>query len=84
MCVCVNVVCLLNAQSLMPLMFGSLARLLSALVIQPAATISTILYYSDLLPRNLVINLDRLVRHEFLDPQNYFFNFLVNVMRCFW
>ncbi|PON34987.1 hypothetical protein PanWU01x14_339980 [Parasponia andersonii] len=66
----------------MPFMVRSLVRIVTALVAQPAATITTLLYYSDLLPRNL--NLERLVRHEFLAPRNYMFHFLVNFLRCFW
>ncbi|KAK6914895.1 hypothetical protein RJ641_020012 [Dillenia turbinata] len=68
--------------SLLPLMFRSLVRLVISLVDQPAATVTTILYYSDLLPRNL--NLERLVRTDLLHPENYLFHFLVNVLRCFW
>ncbi|KAL6334935.1 hypothetical protein AAG906_023740 [Vitis piasezkii] len=67
--------------SLTPLMFRSLMRLLAALVHQPAAAVTTLLYYSDLLPRHL--NLERLVRREFLDRDNYLFHFLINVLRCF-
>ncbi|KAJ8773475.1 hypothetical protein K2173_004305 [Erythroxylum novogranatense] len=68
--------------SLMPLMLKSLVRLLLPLVSQPAASVTTLLYYSDLLPRNL--NLERLVRGELLHPENHLFHFLVNIMRCFW
>ncbi|XP_034700186.1 uncharacterized protein LOC117925307 isoform X1 [Vitis riparia] len=70
------------AMSLTPLMFRSLVRLVSSLVGQPAASISTLLYYSDLLPQNIV--LERLVQHELLDQENYLFHFLINFLRCFW
>ncbi|KAF8407038.1 hypothetical protein HHK36_006163 [Tetracentron sinense] len=68
--------------ALMPLMFRSLLRLVTSLVGRPVASISTILYYSDLLPRNM--NLERLVRHDLLDQENYLFHFLINFLRCFW
>lgn len=71
-----------SLQSLTPLMFRSLVRLVSSLVGQPAASISTLLYYSDLLPQNIV--LERLVQHELLDQENYLFHFLINFLRCFW
>ncbi|KAG5229067.1 regulator of Vps4 activity in the MVB pathway protein [Salix suchowensis] len=68
--------------SLLPLMFRSLLRLISSLVSQPTASVATLLYYSNLLPRNL--NLDRLVRREFLDEENHLFHFLISLLRCFW
>ncbi|PON58638.1 hypothetical protein TorRG33x02_095900 [Trema orientale] len=69
--------------SLTPLMFKSLARLLASLIGEPAALVSTLLFYSELLPQNNV--LERLVRHEILLYQdNYLFHFLVNFLRCFW
>ncbi|EOY26774.1 hypothetical protein SCA6_019494 [Theobroma cacao] len=67
--------------SLMPLMVRPLARLLTALVAHPAASVTTLLYYSDLLPRNL--DLERLVRRDLLDRENYLFHFLINLLRCF-
>ncbi|XWS19008.1 hypothetical protein CRYUN_Cryun32bG0093700 [Craigia yunnanensis] len=66
----------------MPLMVRSLARLVTALAAQPTASVTTLLYYSNLLPRNL--NLERLVRRELLDRENYLFHFLINFLRCFW
>uniref|UniRef100_A0A6N2KX30 Uncharacterized protein n=1 Tax=Salix viminalis TaxID=40686 RepID=A0A6N2KX30_SALVM len=68
--------------SLLPLMFRSLLRLISSLVSQPTASVATLLYHSNLLPRNL--NLDRLVRREFLDEENHLFHFLISLLRCFW
>ncbi|CAL5210703.1 unnamed protein product [Lathyrus oleraceus] len=67
---------------LMPLMLTSLMKLAKALVCQPTSTLTTILYYGNLLPRNL--NLDRLVRREFLQQENYFFHFLIAMLRCVW
>ncbi|AES86656.1 hypothetical protein MtrunA17_Chr4g0004511 [Medicago truncatula] len=67
---------------LMPLMFGSLMKLAKALVCEPTTTLTTILYYGNLLPRNL--NLERLVRREFLHQENYFFHFLITMLRCVW
>ncbi|KAM3699807.1 hypothetical protein ACB098_05G052500 [Castanea mollissima] len=72
----------MDQKTIMPLMFRSIVRLLTSLVSQPAASVTTILYHSGLLPRNL--NLERLVRTEFLDRENYMFHFLINMMRCFW
>ncbi|KAJ4718145.1 putative Transmembrane protein [Melia azedarach] len=69
-------------QSIMPLMLRSLVRLVIVLVSEPAASITTLLYYSNLLPRNL--NLERLVRRELIDRDNHLFNFLINFLRCFW
>ncbi|KAH0982626.1 hypothetical protein GBA52_009803 [Prunus armeniaca] len=49
----------------MQLMLGSLVRLVTALIARPAATITTLLYHSDLLPRNFNSErLQRLVRHN--------------------
>ncbi|KAL3598433.1 hypothetical protein D5086_006351 [Populus alba] len=42
-----------------PWMFWSLVRLISALMSQPTASVTTLLYYSNLLPRNL--NLERAI-----------------------
>ncbi|KAM2407356.1 hypothetical protein ACFX1X_026552 [Malus domestica] len=68
--------------SLTPLMFRPLLRLLTSLATDPAASVSTVLYYSELLPQNII--LERLVRHELLDRENYMFHFLINFLRCFW
>ncbi|KAG2718485.1 hypothetical protein I3760_03G223000 [Carya illinoinensis] len=68
--------------SLTPLMFRSVLRLLASLIGEPAVSVSTLLYYSDLIPRNNII-LQRLVRHDLLDDENYLFHFLVNFLRCF-
>ncbi|KAG5248690.1 hypothetical protein OIU76_004620 [Salix suchowensis] len=65
-----------------PLMFWSLVRLIGALMSQPTASVTTLLYYSHLLPRNL--NLERLVRRELLDGENHLFLFLINFLRCLW
>lgn len=69
-------------QTFFPMMLRSLARLVIPLVEEPVASVSSILYYSRLLPRNL--NLERLVRSEFLHPENYLFHFLINILTCFW
>ncbi|CAM8966111.1 unnamed protein product [Rhodiola kirilowii] len=68
--------------TLAPLMLRSLARLVASMVDYPAASVTTILYYSDMLPQNG--HLERLVRHELLDDENYLFHFLINFLRCFW
>ncbi|ESW07682.1 hypothetical protein PHAVU_010G150100 [Phaseolus vulgaris] len=67
---------------LMPEMLCSLVKLGTALVCEPTSTLTTILYHANLIPRNL--NLDRLVRREFLHPQNHFFHFLTTVLSCVW
>lgn len=69
-------------QGLTPVMFRSVVRLLTSLISEPAASISTILFYSELLPQNII--LERLVRHELLDNENHLFHFVVNFLRCFW
>ncbi|KAL4653876.1 hypothetical protein ACB092_01G337600 [Castanea dentata] len=60
----------------------SLLRLLTSLIGDPAASVSTLLFYSDLLPQNIV--LERLVQHDLLHQENYLFHFLINFLRCFW
>ncbi|KAK1269223.1 hypothetical protein QJS04_geneDACA006403 [Acorus gramineus] len=62
------------------LMFKSLVRLVTALVRRPAASVSTILYHSNLLPRD--VNLQRLVAEDLLDAENYLFHFIITFMRC--
>ncbi|KAJ4708435.1 putative Transmembrane protein [Melia azedarach] len=69
--------------SLTPLLFRSLLRLVTSLVNEPAASITTLLYYSELLPQNNMV-LRRLVRRELLHEENYLFHFLINFLRCFW
>ncbi|MED6223168.1 hypothetical protein PIB30_071361 [Stylosanthes scabra] len=65
------------------LMFRSMVRLLTSLIEEPATSISTMLYYSGLLPHNVVLL--RLVRHELLDrAENHLFHFLITLMSCFW
>ncbi|CDP03340.1 unnamed protein product [Coffea canephora] len=61
-------------------MFRSLVRLVKSLVAQPAASITTMLYYGDLLPENDSLN--RLVRQELFDRDNLLFNVLINFLRC--
>ncbi|PKI77608.1 hypothetical protein CRG98_002010 [Punica granatum] len=67
--------------SLMPQMTRSLVMVVTLLVARPALTITTLLHYSDFLPRHL--NLERSVQRELLNRENYLFHFLVNVLRCF-
>ncbi|KAK7294186.1 hypothetical protein RJT34_17071 [Clitoria ternatea] len=66
----------------MPLMFRSVVNLGTSLVCEPTATLTTILYYGNLLPRDL--NLERLVRREFIHQENHFFHFLITMLRCVW
>ncbi|KAK9208506.1 hypothetical protein WN944_000863 [Citrus x changshan-huyou] len=68
--------------SLTPLMFRSVVRLLTSIVDEPAVSVTTILYYSELLPHNIF--LERMVRRQLLDRENYLFHFLINFLRCFW
>ncbi|BBH08414.1 hypothetical protein Prudu_020593, partial [Prunus dulcis] len=44
-----------KAMSLTPVMFRSLMRLLTSLIGEPAASVSTLLYYSELLPQNIIL-----------------------------
>ncbi|KDO51240.1 hypothetical protein CISIN_1g036191mg [Citrus sinensis] len=69
------------SRTIVPMMLRSLVRLVTALVSQPSATVTTLLYYNNLLPRTL--NLEPLVHREFLDRENYLFHFLINVLTCF-
>ncbi|KAL9443552.1 hypothetical protein AB3S75_016838 [Citrus x aurantiifolia] len=68
--------------SLTPLMFRSVVRLVTSIVDEPAVSVTTILYYSELLPHNIF--LERMVRRQLLDRGNYLFHFLINFLRCFW
>ncbi|KAG5012745.1 hypothetical protein AAZX31_09G113400 [Glycine max] len=67
--------------SLRTLLFRSMARLVTSLVGEPATSISTLLYYSGLLPHNIILM--RMVRPELLDQENYIFNLLITLM-CWW
>ncbi|KHN41402.1 hypothetical protein glysoja_042724, partial [Glycine soja] len=64
------------------LLFRSMARLVTSLVGEPATSISTLLYYSGLLPHNIILM--RMVRPELLDQENYIFNLLITLMCCWW
>ncbi|CAJ2636845.1 unnamed protein product [Trifolium pratense] len=66
--------------SLTTLMFRSVLRLLTSLIGEPTTSISTLLYYSGLLPHN--VTLVRMVRHEMLDQDNYFLHFIISLMSC--
>ncbi|KAJ8492326.1 hypothetical protein OPV22_014047 [Ensete ventricosum] len=68
-------------QSLTPFLVESLVRLLRLFVSWPAASVTTILYYGEALPRNP--RLQRLVRDELLDDDNFLFHFLIAMFRCF-
>ncbi|KAK9666172.1 hypothetical protein RND81_14G166400 [Saponaria officinalis] len=61
-------------------MVRSVVRLVRSLVSDPMATVSTLLYYSHLLPRHL--NLERYIQSDLLHPHNYLFHFLINFLRC--
>ncbi|KAI4324729.1 hypothetical protein MLD38_030187 [Melastoma candidum] len=63
------------------LIMRSAVRLVLSLAERPASTVTTLLYYSDLLPRHL--NLERLVLQELLDRENYLFRFIAGILRCF-
>ncbi|KAG8656902.1 hypothetical protein MANES_03G020101v8 [Manihot esculenta] len=67
---------------LIPVMFRPLVRLLTSPTIEPVAAISTVLFYSELLPQNII--LERLVGHYLLSNENNLFHFLINLLRCFW
>uniref|UniRef100_A0A804K7K1 Uncharacterized protein n=2 Tax=Musa acuminata subsp. malaccensis TaxID=214687 RepID=A0A804K7K1_MUSAM len=68
-------------QSLTPFLVESLVRLLRLFVSWPAASVTTILYYGEALPRNP--RLQRLVRDELLDDENFLLHFLIAMFRCF-
>ncbi|OUZ99934.1 hypothetical protein BVC80_9069g44 [Macleaya cordata] len=66
----------------MPVMLRSMVRLVCLLVNQPATSVTTILYYSERLPRNM--NLERMVRNDLLDRDNHLLHFLISLLRCLW
>ncbi|CAH1419718.1 unnamed protein product [Lactuca virosa] len=76
----------IDTMCLRPLLFGSLSRQVKAMAVHPAATITTILHYSRLLPRDLTFDLERhrFIRHELIDDHTFLFNFIVNILSCFW
>jgi len=59
-----------------------MVRLVTSFVSEPATSISTLLYYSGLLPYNVILL--RMVRHELLDQENYLFHLLISIMSCWW
>ncbi|PIA42621.1 hypothetical protein AQUCO_02000216v1 [Aquilegia coerulea] len=67
-------------QALTLFMLRPLIRLIASLLDQPTAVVTTILYYSDLLPRNT--NLEQIVRHDLIHQDNCLFHFLINLLRC--
>ncbi|KAG8379944.1 hypothetical protein BUALT_Bualt07G0142300 [Buddleja alternifolia] len=67
---------------IMAIMVHSVAKTVGSLVAQPTAMVTTLLYYSGQLPRNL--NMDRFVQHELVEPDNFLFHFLINFLRCVW
>ncbi|GLT98584.1 hypothetical protein SLE2022_160830 [Rubroshorea leprosula] len=69
-------------QSLTPLMFQSLLRLMVLLIREPAASMTTLLYYSHLLPHNTIW--ERLVRREMPDDENYLYHFIIYLLTWFW
>lgn len=68
-------------QTLKPLAFRSLLRLMVSLIKEPAASMTT-LYYSHLLPHSTIW--ERQVRWEMLDAENYQFHFIINLLTYFW
>ncbi|KAI3524594.1 hypothetical protein L2E82_03051 [Cichorium intybus] len=69
--------------SITGLVVRSLARLVAVMVEQPAASVTTILYRSGILPQNSVLG--RFVhRGRSFDDDNPFFDFIVNFLRCLW
>ncbi|KAK9715325.1 hypothetical protein RND81_06G157200 [Saponaria officinalis] len=67
--------------SIKPMIMRQFIRLMRSIVEQPIAMITTLLYYSNQLPQNAAM--ERLVRHDFLHQQNYFFIIIVNLLKCF-
>ncbi|PIN19284.1 hypothetical protein CDL12_08033 [Handroanthus impetiginosus] len=59
-----------------------MAKTMELMVAQPVATLATLFYYSNVLPRNL--NLNRFVRHDLIETRNFLFHFLIHFLRCFW
>ncbi|KAK9100910.1 hypothetical protein Scep_024340 [Stephania cephalantha] len=73
---------LLVLQPMLPLLFRALARFANTLLHSPAASVATILYYSNVLPRDA--RLARLVRHDFIHngDEYHFFYFVIILLRC--
>ncbi|KAK9130884.1 hypothetical protein Sjap_011371 [Stephania japonica] len=67
---------------MLPLLFRALARFTTMLLCSPATSVATILYYSNVLPRDA--RLEQLVLHGFLHDgdQNHFFYFIISLLRC--
>ncbi|KAJ0524112.1 hypothetical protein HanIR_Chr10g0500991 [Helianthus annuus] len=63
-------------------MAQSLFRLVAVLVEDPAASVTTMLYRSGILPQYTI--LERLVHHGVFFDDNPFFSFIVNFLRCLW
>ncbi|BAT99018.1 hypothetical protein VIGAN_10039100 [Vigna angularis var. angularis] len=68
--------------SLTTLLFRSMVRFVTSFVGEPTTSISTLLYYSGLLPHNVILL--RMVRHELLDQENHLFHLLISMMSCLW
>ncbi|VVB00461.1 unnamed protein product [Arabis nemorensis] len=57
-------------------------KLVSAVATKPVASVSVLLFYGDVLPRNL--QLERLTGREFtIDGNDYLVRFIVSFLRCF-
>ncbi|TKY69253.1 hypothetical protein E2542_SST05523 [Spatholobus suberectus] len=59
-----------------------MVRLVTSFISEPATSISTVLYYSGLLPHNMILL--RMVRHEMLDQENFLLHLLITIMSCCW
>ncbi|KAK4280878.1 hypothetical protein QN277_012438 [Acacia crassicarpa] len=64
--------------TLTSLMVRSIVGLFMTLIGEPVASISTLLYYSGLLPQNVVLT--RLVRHDLLLHDNYLFRCIIDLL----
>ncbi|KAK9098906.1 hypothetical protein Syun_025951 [Stephania yunnanensis] len=73
---------LLVLQPMLPLLFQALSRFATTLLHSPAASVATILYYSNVFPRDA--RLARFVRHDIIhnaDEYNFFY-FVIILWRC--
>ncbi|ESQ30222.1 hypothetical protein EUTSA_v10012203mg [Eutrema salsugineum] len=62
-------------------LLNSAIKLVASMAAKPVASVTVLLFYGGLLPRNL--QLERLAGHDFtLDGNDYLVQFIVSFLRC--
>ncbi|XP_022842084.1 uncharacterized protein LOC111365795 [Olea europaea var. sylvestris] len=74
---------LIQTMGLRMVVFNSLVKTIGALVSQPVATVGTLLYYGDVLPRDLYVRRMEIRRELHDQPGNFLFHFLSCFFKCF-